>query len=146
MRRLGLILPAICLALLRPAPAVQAQQTAPAAAVDGSPASSITRLPGDAPAAPGEGEPARFTADATWQIAGYNDQEIVYTIMITSRDSRIIHCNAELHGFYYENGTKRSISDRQGTTVFPGKQVSVGHWLGMDEQSGATYKVTCRPL
>jgi hypothetical protein len=106
---------------------------------------SITRLNGDALAA-AEGEPARFAAEAKWEVAGYNDQEIVYTILITNQDTRIIHCSAELHGYYFENGEKRSIADRQGTTVFPGKQVTVGHWLGMDPNSGATYKVTCRPM
>lgn len=99
-------------------------------------------IPHDAAGAP----PAKFVADAHWEIAGYNNEEIVYTILVTNEDSRIIHCSAELAGFYFENGEKKAISDRQGTTIFPGKQVSVGHWMGMDQKSGATYSVKCRAL
>jgi hypothetical protein len=72
--------------------------------------------------------PAKYRTDAKWEVAGYNNEEIVYSILVTNEDSRIIHCNAELKGFYIENGEKHSISDRQGSTIFPGKQVSVGHW------------------
>ena len=102
--------------------------------------------PGDTAAAtPGEAAAtAKFASDAKWEIAGYNNEEIVYSILVTNQDTRILHCSAELHGFYFENGEKRSISDRQSTTVFPGKQVNVGHWMGMDQKSGATYKVSCR--
>jgi hypothetical protein len=91
-------------------------------------------------------ESAKFMADAKWEIAGYNNEEIVYSILVTNQDSRIIHCSAELHGYYFDNGEKRSISDRQSSTIFPGKQVHVGHWMGMDEKSGATYKVSCRAI
>jgi len=107
----------------------------------------IRQLPVDSatPAAPGGPDPAKFTTEAHWETAGYNNQEIVYTILINSQDSRIIHCSTELHGFYLENGQKVSISDRQNSTIFPGQQGKAGNWLGMDKDSGATYKVTCHP-
>lgn len=105
--------------------------------------SPITQLPADGASS---GDPVRFTSTARWETAGYNDEEIVYTIVIRNEDTRIIHCNVELHGFYFDNGTKHSISDRQGTTIFPGRQAGVGHWLGMDEKSGATYQVKCRAV
>jgi len=91
-------------------------------------------------------EPAKFTADAQWQIAGYNNEEIIYTILVTNEDSRIIRCNAELQGYYIENGKKVPIADRQSSTIFPGKKANVGHWMGMDQKSGATYSVKCRPV
>jgi hypothetical protein len=34
----------------------------------------------------------------------------------------------------------------QVSTVFPDKQVQAGIWSGLDEPSGATYKVSCRAL
>ena len=91
----------------------------------------------------GDPAPAQFTTEAHWDTAGYNNQEIVYTILINSQDSRIIHCSTVLQGFYLENGQKVSISDRQNSTIFPGKQGKAGNWLGMDKDSGATYQVTC---
>jgi len=84
--------------------------------------------------------------DAQWKIAGYNNEEIIYTILVTSHDSRIIRCNTELKGSYYENGQKLSVADRQISTVFPDQQVQVGNWMGMDEKSGATYSVKCRAI
>jgi len=91
-------------------------------------------------------ESAKYSTDAKWEIAGYNNEEIIYTILVTNQDSRIIHCNALLKGFYFENGEKHSISDRQGSTIFPGRQVAVGHWMGMDQSSGATYEVQCHAI
>jgi len=91
-------------------------------------------------------EAPKYSADAKWEIAGYNNEEIIYTILVTNEDTRIIHCNAQLKGFYFENGEKHSISDRQGSTIFPGRQVAVGHWMGMDQSSGATYEVKCRAI
>jgi hypothetical protein len=94
-----------------------------------------------------DGKPAaRFSTDAKWETAGYNNDEIVYTILVTSHDSRIIRCTTSLQGSYYENGQKQSVSDRQLSTVFPDQQVQVGNWMGMDQQSGATYSVHCHPL
>src|ERR1700691_126819 len=81
---------------------------------------------------------ARFVTDAQWKIAGYNNEEIIYTILVTSHDTRIIRCNTELKGWYFENGQKLSVSDRQTSTVFPDQQVQVGNWMGMDEKSGTT--------
>jgi hypothetical protein len=109
------------------------------------PAAPITQITDTAAAQPGP-EPARFSADAKWEVAGYNNEEIVYTILVINQDTRIIHCNAELHGFYLDNGEKHSIADRQSTSVFPGKQATIGHWMGMDPSSGATYKVSCRAV
>jgi len=87
----------------------------------------------------------KFTTEAKWILAGYNNNEIVYTIIVTSQDSRIIRCTTEMQGFYIDNGEKQSISDRQVTTVFPNQPTQVGNWMDMDEKSGATYKVTCKP-
>jgi len=90
--------------------------------------------------------PAKFSTDAKWETAGYNNDEIVYTILVTSHDSRIIRCTTSLQGSYYENGQKQSVSDRQLSTVFPDQQVQVGNWMGMDQQSGATYSVHCHAI
>jgi hypothetical protein len=90
--------------------------------------------------------PARFTTDAKWETAGYNNDEIVYTILVTSHDTRIIRCTTSLQGSYYENGQKQTVSDRQLSTVFPDQQVQVGNWMGMDQQSGATYSVQCHAI
>ncbi len=120
--------------------------SAPAAATPSAPgAAPIRPMTVDSTAPPGGPEPAKFTTEAHWETAGYNNQEIVYTILINSQDSRIIHCSTELHGFYLENGQKVSISDRQNSTIFPGQQGKAGNWLGMDRDSGATYQVTCHP-
>ena len=89
---------------------------------------------------------AKFTTDAKWETAGYNNDEIVYTILVTSHDSRIIRCTTSLQGAYYENGQKQTVSDRQLSTVFPDQQVQVGNWMGMDQQSGATYSVHCHAI
>jgi len=88
----------------------------------------------------------RFVAEAEWKVAGYNNEEIIYTILVTNRDPRIIRCNVQLHVFYIENGEKQSVSDRQTATIFPGQRAPVGNWMGMDQKSGATYTVNCRPI
>lgn len=100
----------------------------------------------DAPADADGKPPAKFSTDAKWETAGYNNDEIVYTILVTSHDSRIIRCTTALQGSYYENGQKQSVSDRQLSTVFPDQQVQVGNWMGMDQQSGATYSVHCHAI
>jgi hypothetical protein len=124
------------------APRTAAEQPATASIARGeTPAEA-----GTAPGTSGAPEPAKFDANAEWQIAGYNNEEIIYTILVTNEDSRIIRCNAALQGFYIENGKKVGISDRQSSTIFPGKKASVGHWMGMDQKSGATYSVKCRPI
>ncbi len=93
----------------------------------------------------GPGEP-NYRVDASWVIAGYNDDEVIYSIIITNVEQGIIRCNTMLSGFYLENGTRHAVSDRQGVTIFPGKQQSAGRWVGMDQTAGANYKVTCRTV
>jgi hypothetical protein len=110
-----------------------------------APITNVSATKADPPATDGK-PPARFTTDAKWETAGYNNDEIVYTILVTSHDSRIIRCTTSLQGSYFENGQKQSVSDRQLSTVFPDQQVQVGNWMGMDQQSGATYAVHCHAL
>lgn len=124
---------------------------APRLPAAGTPAAPITRVdpPPDPKAdatAGGVQDRVRFTTDAKWEIAGYNNEEIVFTIFIKNEDARIIRCTTRIKGSYFENGQKLGIEDRQLTTIFPDQQTQVGNWLGMDEQSGATYSVTCRPV
>ena len=125
-----------------PAAAASATSAAPTAA---APITDVSATKAGQPSADGK-PPARFTTEAKWDTAGYNNDEIVYTILVTSHDSRIIRCTTSLQGSYYENGAKQSVSDRQLSTVFPDQQVQVGNWMGMDQQSGATYAVHCHPL
>jgi hypothetical protein len=113
--------------------------------VSAAPIANISSARKDEPTADGK-PPARFTAEAKWDTAGYNNDEIVYTIIVTSHDSRVIRCTTSLQGSYYENGQKQSVSDRQLSTVFPDQQAQVGNWMGMDQQSGATYSVHCHPM
>ena len=89
---------------------------------------------------------AQVSSEAKWQLAGYNNNELVYTIFITSHDNRILRCIIELNGSYYENGEKHSVSDRQSTTVFPEQRVQIGNWQGLDEKSGASYGVKCHRM
>jgi hypothetical protein len=97
-------------------------------------------------AAPADGDhPAQFSTEGKWDLAGYNNDEVIYTIFIESHDPRIIRCVVELSGFYYENGEKHAVKDRQGDTVFPSQRVQAGNWQGMDKDSGATYSVKCHP-
>jgi hypothetical protein len=100
----------------------------------------IADLPASAPNAP------KFVAEDKWLIAGYNNDEIIYQVFITNHDTRIIRCTTVIHGFYFDNGTKQSISDRQITTVFPNQPTQAGTWLDMDQKSGATYSVQCHPI
>jgi hypothetical protein len=122
---------------------------APASSAATSAASSapvpIRRVADTAQTAGGPNEPL-YNVDASWVIAGYNDEEVVYSIIITNEDPRIIRCSTLLSGSYLENGTRHSVSDRQGVTIFPGKESSAGRWVGMDQTAGATYKVTCRAV
>lgn len=122
-----------------------AAPAAAASAPQGSGPVPIRRIEDTGQTAGGPTEPT-YSVDASWVIAGYNDNEVIYSIMITNLDQRIIRCSTLLSGFYLENGTKHAISDRQGVTIFPGKQSAAGRWLGMDQSSGATYKVTCRAV
>jgi hypothetical protein len=88
----------------------------------------------------------KFVSEAKWLLAGYNNDEVVYTIFVTSQDTHIIRCTTEVKGFYFENGAKLSIADRQITTVFPNEPTRVGYWMDMDQQSGATYSVKCHTV
>ena len=110
-----------------------------------APASAPTPAAATAPTSPTPGDP-KFASEAKWVLAGYNSDEIVYTVFVTNEDPRIIRCTTEVKGFYFENGTKLSISDRQITTVFPNQPTRVGYWMDMDQQSGATYSVKCHPV
>lgn len=89
--------------------------------------------------------PAQFASDGKWDLAGYNNDEVIYTIFIESHDPRILRCVIQLSGFYYENGEKHTVTDRQSDTVFPSQRVQAGNWQGMDKDSGATYSVKCHP-
>ena len=91
----------------------------------------------------GPGEPL-YSVSASWVIAGYNDNEVVYSIIITNNDANVIRCTTLLSGYYLDNGVRHAVSDRQSVTLFPGKQSSAGTWTGLDQTAGATYKVTCR--
>jgi hypothetical protein len=91
-------------------------------------------------------EAPKFVSEAKWELAGYNNNEIVYTVFVTNQDTRIIRCTTEVKGFYFENGTRLGISDRQITTVFPNQPTRVGYWMDMDQQSGASYAVKCHPV
>ena len=88
----------------------------------------------------------KFASEAKWELAGYNSDEVVYTVFVTSQDTRIIRCTTEVKGFYFENGTKLTIADRQITTVFPNQPTRVGYWMDMDQPSGASYSVKCHPV
>ena len=121
-----------------------AAASAPAAPPGSGPV-PIRRIEDSGQTAGGPNEPT-YSVDASWVIAGYNDNEVIYSIIIINLDQRIIRCSTLLSGFYLDSGTKHAISDRQGVTIFPGKQSSAGRWLGMDQASGATYKVTCRAV
>ena len=92
-----------------------------------------------------EAAPVKFSTTDKWIVAGYNNNELVYTIIVSNEDTRIIHCTALMQGWYFENGKKLPISDRQSTTVFPNQPTQVGNWMDMDQPSGTTYTVKCRP-
>jgi hypothetical protein len=94
-------------------------------------------------AAPGA---PKFVAEDKWILAGYNNNEIVYQVFVTSHDTRIIRCTTDIKGFYLDNGKKVSIDDRQITTVFPNQLTQVGNWVDLDQPSGATYSVKCHPV
>ncbi len=103
-------------------------------------------LPGSASAAASAATPSpRFSTSAKWEHAGYNSDEIVYTIVIDNQDPRILRCRTHMRGFYFNSGQRQTIEDIQVSVVFPGQQVPAGIWMDMDEASGATYEVSCKP-
>jgi hypothetical protein len=135
--------------------AVGQRSTNQAPAIDGT----ASGAPHGASSGPGDGatnaaagksaasaDDPKFSSEAKWVLAGYNSDEIVYTVFVTNQDARIIRCTTEVRGFYFENGAKLSIADRQITTVFPNQPTRVGYWMDMDQQSGATYTVKCHAV
>jgi hypothetical protein len=88
----------------------------------------------------------KFVSEAKWGLAGYNNNEVYYTIFVTSQNEGVIRCTTEIKGFYFENGQKLSIADRQMTTVFPNQPTQVGIWMDMDQASGASYSVKCHSV
>jgi hypothetical protein len=139
-----------------PAPAVEVAQTAPPPRPRAVPVGSAQAQAADESAARAadeasarkapEGVPAKFTASDRWIIAGYNNNEIVYTIIVANDDTRILHCTALMQGWYLDHGKRLPISDRQSATVFPNQPAELGNWMDMDQPSGATYSVKCRPI
>ena len=129
------------------APAIEGASSAATgvAAPNSTAAPTATEAGAGAPATPAPDAP-KFVSEAKWVLAGYNSDEIVYTVFVTNQDPRIIRCTTEVKGFYFEDGTKLSISDRQITTVFPNQPTRVGYWMDMDQQSGASYSVKCHPV
>jgi hypothetical protein len=109
-------------------------------------AAPTTTAPGGAEVVMHTDPTVKVSAEAKWQLAGYNNDEVVYTIYVTSHDPRIIRCVLDLSGFYYENGEKLTATDRQSMTVFPEQVLQIGNWQGLDQKSGATYTVKCHPL
>jgi len=122
-----------------PARAARPRQAMPAAPITA--AGSAT----DGRAEPAADAP-RFVSEAKWGLAGYNNNEVYYTIFVTNQDQRILRCTTQIQGVYILNGEKSNISDRQITTVFPNQPTQVGIWMDMDENSGATYSVKCHPI
>jgi len=100
------------------------------------------------PASGDDAAPVKFSSSDQWMLAGYNDEEVIYTIIVSNDDTRVIRCTTLMQGWYYEKGKEKGqklpISDRQSTTLFPNKPARVGNWMDMDKASGATYSVKCR--
>jgi hypothetical protein len=97
----------------------------------------------DAPAGDGK-DKARFSSEASWTTAGYNNDEVVYTIFVSNEDARILRCSVQIKGSYLDKGRRLPVEDRQLATVFPDQKVQVGNWMGMDPIAGVTYTVGCR--
>jgi hypothetical protein len=114
----------------------QAQPAAPRGAAD-SAAGDKAVPAADAP---------NFVSEAKWGLAGYNNNEVYYTVFVTNQDKHILRCTTQIQGMYVNNGEKASITDRQITTVFPDQPTQVGIWMDMDESAGATYSVKCHPI
>jgi hypothetical protein len=85
-----------------------------------------------------------YSTEDNWELAGYNLEEIIYTVFITNHDTRILRCRTQMHGRYIEDGKVTEISDMQLSTLLPDQRVQVGTWIGLDQKSGATYSVTCK--
>ena len=130
-----------------PSAATAAQRAArPRQVAAGTRSTALTQSTATSAASATSPTDPKFLSEAKWVLAGYNSDEIVYTVFVTNQDPRIIRCTTEVKGFYFEDGTKLSISDRQITTVFPNQPTRVGYWMDMDQQSGASYSVKCHPV
>jgi hypothetical protein len=134
-----------------PAPVVRPADRSPAFAPEPLWSLRHQRAPATAPVAAPQpvtdiGSPVQVSSEAKWDLAGYNNDEVIYTIFITSHDPRIIRCITKLDGFFYDHGEKQTVSDRQSTTVFPDQRVQAGNWQGMDKSSPVTYSVKCHPV
>lgn len=138
-----------CLGAAALAARVQADNdtAAPAAAAPPTAAASvpIRHVVATGQTSGGADEP-QYGVESSWVIAGYNDNEIIYSIIITNKAATVIRCTTLLSGYYIDKGSRHAVSDRQSVTLFPGKQSSAGTWVGLDQASGASYKVRCRAV
>jgi hypothetical protein len=67
-------------------------------------------------------------------------------VFVTNQDTRIIRCTTDIKGWYFDDGKKLSITDRQITTALPNQLTQVGNWMDLDQASGATYTVKCHTV
>jgi hypothetical protein len=112
----------------------------------GKPPETLAEVAARDRAADAAAAPLAFVAEEKWGLAGYNNDEPFYTVLVTNHEPRALRCTVLLDGTFIENGVKESVSDRQTATVQPGAQTPLGNWQGMDRESGAHYSVKCRPL
>jgi hypothetical protein len=127
-----------------PAPPAPARAARPRQALPAAPAATADSAAADK-AGPAADTP-NFASEAKWGLAGYNNNEVYYTVFVTNQEKRTIRCTTQIQGMYVSNGEKASITDRQITTVFPDQPTQVGIWMDMDESSGATYSVKCHRI
>ena len=85
----------------------------------------------------------RFTTDAQWLHAGYDQGTTVYQIFIVSQDTQILRCNTLLQA---HSETGAVLNDQQTSTVFPGQRTQVGNWTGLDQDGETHYTVDCKAL
>ena len=126
-----------------PTPGPASASTSGAAAATG--AVPIRHVVATGQTSGGPDEP-QYGVESSWVIAGYNDNEVIYSIIITNKAATVIRCTTLLSGWYLDKGARHAVSDRQSVTLFPGKQSSAGTWVGLDQASGANYKVRCRSV
>lgn len=110
------------------------------------PSPSAANSADDAKGATAAQDAPKFVTEAKWLLAGYNNNELVYTVIVTNEDARIIRCITDVKGTYIDNGKKLVISDRQTTTLLPNQPTQVGNWMDLDQDSGATYSVKCHAV
>jgi hypothetical protein len=117
----------------------------PAGPASPASAASTASTPSTAASSGASAVTAHFTSSGAWEHAGYNSDEIVYSVFIESQDDRILRCRTHMQGYFVNGGKKVRIEDQQLSTVFPRQRVQAGIWMDMDEASGAVYQVRCRP-